>query len=80
MKGFDLKILRLRADMTQWLAAQTIGIPPQDLCHAERGRRKLPEEVETRLLRLYQSRIDEISDHNPNRDNSYTASLQGNRE
>ena len=59
MEGFDLKVLRLQAEMTQWRAAQIVGIPSQDLCHAEKGRRRLCPEVEERLKRLYGARIEE---------------------
>lgn len=58
MDGLDLKILRLRADLTQWRAAQAVGIAPQDLCHAERGRRPLSPKVIQRLIRLYEQRIE----------------------
>jgi DNA-binding XRE family transcriptional regulator len=61
MDGFGLKILRLRADLTQWRAAQAVGIAPQDLCHAERGRRPLPAEVTQQLIRLYERTIESES-------------------
>ena len=56
MDGFDLKVMRLRADVSQWRAAQAVGIAPQDLCHAERGRRRLRPEAEHRLIEFYLSR------------------------
>jgi DNA-binding XRE family transcriptional regulator len=55
MDGFDLKVLRLRANVSQWRAAQAVGIAPQDLCHAERGRRRLRPEAERRLIAFYLS-------------------------
>lgn len=55
MDGFELKVMRMRAGVTQWRAAQAVGIAPQDLCHAERGRRRLRSEAERRLIEFYLS-------------------------
>jgi DNA-binding XRE family transcriptional regulator len=57
MDGLELKILRLRAGYVQWRAAQAVGIAPQDLSHAERGRRPLSKEAEQKLRSLYALRL-----------------------
>lgn len=59
MDGFDLKVMRLRAGMTQWRAAQAIQIAPQELCHIERGRRHLDLGIQKALVGLYRMRIAE---------------------
>lgn len=53
MNGFDLMVMRRRAGIAQWKAAQEVGIAPQYLCHAERGRRDLEPEAERKLVTLY---------------------------
>lgn len=58
MDGFELKVMRLRANVSQWRAAQAVGIAPQDLCHAERGRQRLRADVERRLIEFYRRELD----------------------
>lgn len=49
MDGFQLVILRLKANLKQYQLAQLLNIPPTIICDLEKGRREITPEVEKRI-------------------------------
>lgn len=49
MDGFQLVILRLKAQLKQYQLAQLLNIPPTIVCDLEKGRRKITPELEKQI-------------------------------
>ena len=52
MKPFDLKILRLRAGLTQHEVGLKLGLPSYEISRIETGRVEAPPEVLSLLLKI----------------------------
>lgn len=57
MIGRELKILRVRAGLTQTQAAKRIGVVQASICRWETGRQQVPEKRLSQLMKLYQEEI-----------------------
>lgn len=57
MIGRELKILRVRAGLTQTQAAERIGVVQASICRWETGQQRVPEKRLWQLTKLYQEEI-----------------------
>ena len=52
MKGLELKIARIRANLKQWQLASKVGISQNRLSQFELGRQPIPPELAVKIERL----------------------------
>ena len=64
LTGIDLKVLRIRAGLRQWVVAQRAGINPSVLSLLENERRSLTPELAERII----AAIEELKDGGAGRD------------